>query len=130
MKAFSRLAALCGLGLACGLSSVVSAAEAIPVMINNSGIAFSRMQDGQVIAYDPVAAYDEHAIQVADCNAEPGLSVVINDSPIRNPLSLPLRRRVPTAMCLLAADTVHSAWPTAIWRPVATPARPSASATN
>lgn len=69
MKAFSRLAALCGLSLACGLSSVVSAAEAIPVMINNEGIAFSRMQDGQVIAYDPVAAYDEHTIQVADCNA-------------------------------------------------------------
>jgi len=60
MNIVSKLAALGGLGLLCTLSSVASAAEAIPVMINNNGIAFSRMQEGQVIAYDPVAAYDTH----------------------------------------------------------------------
>ena len=69
MNIVSKLAALGGLSLLCTLSSTASAAEAIPVMINNNGIAFSRMQDGQVIAYDPVAAYDEHTVQVADCNA-------------------------------------------------------------
>ena len=46
MNIVSKLAALGGLGLLCTLSSVASAAEAIPVMINNNGIAFSRMQEG------------------------------------------------------------------------------------
>src|SRR5690606_40192794 len=36
-------------------------------IINNDGIGFSRMQDGQLMAYDLVAAYDEHSIVVADC---------------------------------------------------------------
>ncbi len=69
MKALARVTAFCGLSLVSGFASVASAAEAIPVYINNNGIAFSRMQDGQVIAYDPVAAFDENTIAVADCNA-------------------------------------------------------------
>lgn len=69
MKTQSRLAVVCGLSLACLLPGLASAAEAIPVLINNNGVAFSRMDEGQVVAYDPVAAYDAHTIQVADCNA-------------------------------------------------------------
>ncbi|MDX1490993.1 MAG: hypothetical protein R3332_06885 [Pseudohongiellaceae bacterium] len=52
------------------LGSTVVLAQAKPdAIINNQGIGFSRMADGQVIAYDLVEAYDNHTITVADCAA-------------------------------------------------------------
>lgn len=36
-------------------------------IINNDGIGFSRMADGNLVAYDLVAAYDEHMIIEANC---------------------------------------------------------------
>jgi YHS domain-containing protein len=51
------------------LPASLSAAEPVAdVIINNEGIGFSRMESGQVIAYDPVAAYN-HQIIEADCSA-------------------------------------------------------------
>ncbi|MGD8602298.1 MAG: hypothetical protein PVF19_13165 [Gemmatimonadota bacterium] len=38
-------------------------------IINNDGIGFSRMADGQLVAYDLVAAYDDNAIVEANCAA-------------------------------------------------------------
>lgn len=48
-------------------SLAASAQETHPVIINNDGIGFSRKDGEQVLAYDPVAAYDQHMIQLADC---------------------------------------------------------------
>ena len=50
------------------LPGTVTAAESYPAIIANDGIAFSRMDEGQMIAYDTVAAYDEHQILVANCS--------------------------------------------------------------
>lgn len=44
------------------------AAETHPIIINNNGIAFSRKDGDQTVAYDPVAAYDQHMISIADCS--------------------------------------------------------------
>ena len=45
-------------------------AQQIPdAIINNDGIGFSRMADGNLVAYDLVAAYDEHMIVEANCEA-------------------------------------------------------------
>lgn len=45
-------------------------AQQIPdAIINVDGIGFARMIDDRLVAFDLVAAYDEHAIVEADCNA-------------------------------------------------------------
>ena len=45
-------------------------AQQLPdAIINNDGIGFSRMADGNLVAYDLVAAYDEHMIAEANCGA-------------------------------------------------------------
>lgn len=45
-------------------------AQQIPdAIINNDGIGFSRMADGNLVAYDLVSAYDEHMIVEANCGA-------------------------------------------------------------
>lgn len=71
MKAISKIIAT--LILVSSGSNAALAAEAEvqpqPIMINNNGIAFSRMEEGQVIAYDPVAAFDSHSVMLADCSA-------------------------------------------------------------
>lgn len=47
-----------------------AAAQQVPdAIINNDGIGFSRTVDGQTVAYDLVAAYDENAVVQADCAA-------------------------------------------------------------
>ena len=38
-------------------------------IIENDGIGFSRMADGELIAYDTVAAFEDNAIVIADCDA-------------------------------------------------------------
>jgi len=43
--------------------------ETHPAVITNDGIGFSRMADGEVIAYDLVDAYDNHSTTMADCSA-------------------------------------------------------------
>lgn len=44
-------------------------AQQVPdAIINNDGIGFSRMIDGELVAFDLVAAYDEYAIVEADCS--------------------------------------------------------------
>ena len=50
-----------------GLPTVAAAQQVPDAIINNNGIGFSRMADGQVVAYDLVAAYDDHSIVEADC---------------------------------------------------------------
>ena len=71
MKAMSRFIAT--IVLVCAVSNIALAADAEiqpqPIMINNNGIAFSRMEEGLVIAYDPVAAFDSHSVMLADCSA-------------------------------------------------------------
>jgi YHS domain-containing protein len=58
------------LALALAGSPVLAAAQQVPdAIINNDGVGFSRMVDGQLVAYDLVAAYDDHAIVEADCSA-------------------------------------------------------------
>lgn len=42
--------------------------ETHPIFINHDGIGFARKDSEQTIAYDPVAAYDQHATLVADCS--------------------------------------------------------------
>lgn len=61
----------CSIVLVTGLlSTAVSAAEPVlQTIINNNGIAFSRLEEGRVIAYDPVAAYEQHMITEANCDA-------------------------------------------------------------
>ncbi|MCB1672807.1 MAG: hypothetical protein R3F41_04825 [Gammaproteobacteria bacterium] len=52
------------------LSLTVQAADPVAkAIIENNGIGFSRMEEGQVVAYDTVAAYDQHQIVIADCRA-------------------------------------------------------------
>lgn len=56
--------------IAASISGSIFAAEPVaPAVINNEGIGFSRIEDGRVIAYDTVAAYEEHQILVANCDA-------------------------------------------------------------
>lgn len=44
-------------------------AQQVPdAIINVDGIGFSRMIDGKLVAFDLVAAYDEHSIVEADCD--------------------------------------------------------------
>ncbi|TFH75730.1 hypothetical protein E3V39_06490 [Gammaproteobacteria bacterium LSUCC0112] len=68
-----RVTSLAMLVLLSSAAHVALAAEAEvqpqPIIINNNGVAFSRMEEGQVIAYDPVAAYDTHMVVLADCSA-------------------------------------------------------------
>jgi YHS domain-containing protein len=65
-----RISLLLLLVLAMAASPVLGGAQQVPdAMINNDGIGFSRMVDGQVVAYDLVAAYDSHSIVEADCAA-------------------------------------------------------------
>ena len=60
LTALTFIFAVCGPALA----------QQIPdAIINNDGMGFSRMADGTLIAYDLVAAYDEHMINEANCNA-------------------------------------------------------------
>lgn len=52
------------------LVSAPALAQQIPdAIINNDGIGFSRMADGNLVAYDLVAAYDENMIVEANCTA-------------------------------------------------------------
>ena len=52
------------------LSATAVAAEPVStVIIANEGIGFSRMEDGKVIAYDTVAAFENNEIVVANCAA-------------------------------------------------------------
>lgn len=55
--------------LLAGIPSLAFAQQVPDAIINNDGIGFSRMADGQLIAYDLVAAYDEHTIVEANCEA-------------------------------------------------------------
>lgn len=52
-----------------GFSAPVLAQQIPDAIINNDGIGFSRMADGNLVAYDLVAAYDEHMIVEANCAA-------------------------------------------------------------
>lgn len=60
---------VCALSLPLLATASLAAAqdEVHPIIINNEGVAFSRKDGEQVIAYDPVAAFDQHTITVADC---------------------------------------------------------------
>jgi len=49
--------------------SLFAAEPVAQAIIANEGIGFSRMEEGRVVAYDTVAAYENHQILVADCNA-------------------------------------------------------------
>lgn len=49
-------------------ASLKAADPVADVIINNEGIGFSRMESGEVIAYDPVAAYN-HQIVEANCDS-------------------------------------------------------------
>lgn len=51
------------------VNSPVFAQQTPDAIINNDGIGFSRMADGKLMAYDLVAAYDEHMIVEANCSA-------------------------------------------------------------
>jgi hypothetical protein len=44
------------------------AQETHPIIINNDGIGFSRKDGERTVSYDPVAAFDQHTISVADCS--------------------------------------------------------------
>jgi YHS domain-containing protein len=47
-----------------------SAADAVAkAIIENQGIGFSRVDNGRVIAYDTVAAFENHQVLVADCSS-------------------------------------------------------------
>lgn len=61
------LAVLVSGALLCGLGTPAFAQQTPDAIINNDGIGFSRMDDGKVIAYDLVAAYDEHMVVEANC---------------------------------------------------------------
>ena len=52
-----------------GFSAAAFAQQMPDAIINNDGIGFSRMADGNLVAYDLVAAYDEHMIVEANCGA-------------------------------------------------------------
>ncbi|MFM1896580.1 MAG: hypothetical protein RLZZ385_1654 [Pseudomonadota bacterium] len=65
----SALSAMFALFALFATTGVATAAETYPAVINNEGIGFSRMEDGRVIAYDTVAAYENHEIIVANCDA-------------------------------------------------------------
>lgn len=63
-----RLNVLFGALCALAIASPTFAQEKQPEIVANQGIAFSRVDDDKkVIAYDVVAAYDDHATMVADC---------------------------------------------------------------
>ena len=65
-----KLSLLPVLVLALAGSPALAAAQQMPdAIINNNGIGFSRMADGQLVAYDLVEAYDNNAIIQADCSA-------------------------------------------------------------
>lgn len=66
---FRRLLTAVATGLFLFSLSVQAQDEPQPAIITNDGIGFSRVADGEVIAYDLVEAYDNHSITVADCTA-------------------------------------------------------------
>ncbi len=45
-----------------------TAQETHPIIINNDDIGFSRKDGELTVPYDPVAAFDQHTIAVADCS--------------------------------------------------------------
>lgn len=51
------------------LASVSYGQQVPDAIINTDGIGFSRVIDGDLIAFDLVSAYDEHAVVVADCSS-------------------------------------------------------------
>ena len=51
------------------LPTVALAQTKPDAIINNQGIGFSRMDDGAVIAYDLVEAYDNHTVALANCES-------------------------------------------------------------
>ena len=63
---------LCVLSVAAALFSInvpALAQQAPDAIINNDGIGFSRMVEGNLVAYDLVTAYDEHMVVEANCSA-------------------------------------------------------------
>ena len=52
-----------------GINAPALAQQVPDAIISNDGIGFSRMADDILVAYDLVAAYDEHAILDANCSA-------------------------------------------------------------
>ncbi len=52
-----------------GAPASAAAQQMYDAIINNDGVGFSRKVDGQLVAYDLVAAYDDHSIVEADCSA-------------------------------------------------------------
>ncbi len=65
----SRIAALLFSAQVALGSGMVAAQEVPDAIIQNDGIGFSRMIDNELVAFDLVAAYDDHAIVEADCSA-------------------------------------------------------------
>lgn len=51
-----------------GMNATALAQQIPDAIINNDGVGFSRMADGELVAYDLVAAYDEHSILEANCS--------------------------------------------------------------
>lgn len=52
-----------------GMTAPALAQQIPDAIINNNGIGFSRMADGNLVAYDLVAAYDDNMIVEANCDA-------------------------------------------------------------
>lgn len=52
-----------------GVNASALAQQVPDAIINIDGIGFSRMIDDELVAFDLVAAYDEHAIVEANCGA-------------------------------------------------------------
>jgi YHS domain-containing protein len=68
MNKYRMLSALQVLGLMLVAGQAGAADPVADRIINNEGIGFSRLESGQIIAYDTVAAYN-HQIVEADCSA-------------------------------------------------------------
>ena len=61
--------ALAALTLLCGICSPVLAQQKPDAIINIDGIGFSRMIEGELVAFDLVSAYDDNMIVEANCSA-------------------------------------------------------------
>lgn len=55
--------------IACLSISTIAWAQEVPdAIMHNDGIGFSRMIEGELVAFDLVAAYDEHSVIEANCS--------------------------------------------------------------
>ena len=52
-----------------GMNAPALAHQVPDAIINTDGIGFSRMIDDELVAFDLVAAYDEHSVVEANCSA-------------------------------------------------------------